>query len=205
MPDDAPQQLVGNADMGNVQVGHRGMAEALAAHDAEWKERHALSLAKAQEVKDARERGTNEVAEEVPYPKENEPVSVMQITERLIGEQLINLKRSPTDWEVNTVTFQNTQPTLLTGRRPLRETVLLFNGSANVTIAVTANNTATTKNFVLASGAAVAIDTEGPVWGTAVAGTTVVVMETFYDVRKMAAVVEEIARRLSPTVTQQVS
>lgn len=202
---DQPDRVIGNDAMGNVQVGHRGMAEALAADAAMWAERHALSLAKAQETKAARDRGTNDVAEEIPAPKDPQPISVMEITERLVGEQLINLKRQPTDWEPTTVTFQSANPQLLTGRRPLRDTVAIFNASANVVISVTAAGSGTNKNFTLAPGASFELDDEGPVWGTAVAGTTVVVVETFYDVRKMAAVVEEIASRLSTKVTQQVS
>jgi hypothetical protein len=201
----ADDKVIGAAQMGNVQVGHAGMAEALAAEAEMWARRNEVAIAKAAEAKAARDRGTNEVAEEVPYPKDKEPISAMEITNRLIGEQLVNLKRSPTDHVIRTVTFPTTAPQLLAGRRVLRETIIFFAASATVTIGVTQQSVgvgADTFTIGTTGTTVVSLDTEGPFWGTAVADTTISIIETFWDIQKVADVVEEIAHRLSGKIQQ---
>lgn len=213
MADDRAPTLVGPAEMGNTQVGKTGMAEAQAADAARWARLNNEAIEQAAKARQALTDGTSSTAEEVAIPKpgqpgnkDRQPITTMEITDRLIAEQLVNLKRSATDWVVNTVTFESsTVAQQLAGRRPLRDTVLIFNASATTTIGNARNSLVNTTNLGLASGASLAIETEGPVWATATQGTTVVVLESFWDIRKIADVVEEIRARLSTTVQQQVS
>ena len=108
------------------------------------------------------------------------------------AHMLMRVKRKPTDWDPTTWTFDGLRPIQVLGIRVGRETVLFFNGSADVLFARKEGECRATsnKNFVLKLNNTLAIDTEGEFWANAAQGTTINMIETWYDLPSI-----ELARR----------
>lgn len=104
------------------------------------------------------------------------------------AEMLLKNNREATDCKPLTITFDG-ENYFQIGRWPGRKTIMFFNGSANVTIANTVagvTNTASNENWTLEQGNSASIDTEAPFWLMATSGTTVSIIQTYYDLDAMA-------------------
>ena len=205
--------IVGPAQMGNADVGNPNMAAAIQADQERWAAILATAEAKVSDAAQAVLDGTNDKGEDPGVPKPAKVLTVEEITERLIAQDLINLKRQPTDHRFATLTFaDSTTPRQIVGRRVLRDTVVLFGGSAAVTLYVSRDDVgqAGAQITLGASGNAnsvITLEDEAPIWGLAAsAGVTIEIIETFYDPRRYAAAVAEIANAIrTGRIKQQVS
>jgi hypothetical protein len=108
--------------------------------------------------------------------------------ETIEAEALLRADRSPSDWDPLTVLFDGKTNQQLAGIQIGRETIMLFNGTGNILLAKSESGLAanSNKNFTLYEGASCSIDTEGELWGFAVAGAQVSVVSTFYDLDQLA-------------------
>ena len=112
------------------------------------------------------------------------------------AETLLHIKREATDWKPITYTFDGKNPQQV-ARLIGRQTISFFNGSANVTIAnnqTGVTNPSSNENFILTTGNSASIDTEGGFWLMAVAGTTISVVQTYYDLDAIALTKRRIKR-----------
>lgn len=110
------------------------------------------------------------------------------------AHMLMRAKRKPTDWRALTWTFDGFRPAMILGIRVGRESVLFFNGSGQVLFArkerdCSANSN---ENFVLNINNTLALETEGEFWATADAGTTLNVVETWYDLPSIELAAKKI-------------
>lgn len=136
-----------------------------------------------------------------------EKVNPPNIT-RLRAEQLLDIKRSPTDWACKHVTLLEI-PQQLVGYRPGRKSVVITNCSANVLIGSSrldlleneagtgpiTNKYITVYSSGSSESASVSIETEGPIWANAALGTTCEIFENFWDMNREQNA-ETIAKRL---------
>ncbi len=110
--------------------------------------------------------------------------------EKTQAEQLTSIKRSPTDWAPRTLTALDTVPIQLTKPRVGRKTLMIFNGSAAVTLARTYTDlvSPTSTAFItLNAGNSLSIETEGGFWWKpSAAGMTISYIETFWDDERIA-------------------
>jgi hypothetical protein len=106
--------------------------------------------------------------------------------EILAAEMLLKADREATDWKILTVTFDGQNPQQI-GRMVGRVTILFFNGTENVTIARTVNGLSanSNENWTLATGASASVDTEGEFYLTAIVGTQLSIVQTFWDLEAM--------------------
>lgn len=130
----------------------------------------------------------NQIVEEINIQElpEIHRIPFEEDVEILAAEMLLTAKRSPTDWKPITYTFDGKNPQQV-GRMVGRKTIVFFNASATVTIGRTVNSlgTGSNENFTVPSGNSASIDTEGEFWMTAVSGTTISVLQTFWDLEAM--------------------
>ena len=159
-------------------------------------------VAEAQRLEARTAAAESRIAQAVPEPAEaveadhderHRPPTPEEIAGRIIVERLVDLKRSATDWAPRTVTFSG-KPMLLCGRRTLRDSVTIFNGSATVTLAGTQVDLEqdTDRVMTLSANQSVTVEIEGPVWANAAAGTTLQLFEAYYDTRKVGEAVADI-------------
>lgn len=101
------------------------------------------------------------------------------------AELLLKAKREPTDCKPMTYILDGTNPQQI-GRLVGRKTITFFNGSANVTIANQISGLTSNENWTLTAGDSASLDTEAEFYITAAAGTAVSIVQTYYDLDKMA-------------------
>jgi hypothetical protein len=118
---------------------------------------------------------------------------------------LINLKRSPNDWEPLSLTVLGDGVLGANGTQqvcpyePGRNSVTIFNGSATLNLARTkidAYNAEISRMVPLAAGNSITLSTEGPVWVNATIGTTFSVIKTFWNKLAIADAAEDIPEKV---------
>jgi len=196
--------------MANVEVGNPTMRAAIEEADAYWRGISEEAIAKAEAARKALQSGTSTEEQQAPQPAVDAPappvLTLSDIFAQTLREQLITLKRSATDVEPRIVTFATTHPQQIAGRRPLRDRIVMYNGSANVTWSNTHQHLTENADALglIVAGDVLTLECEGPVYGTAAVGTTLQVFETYWDPRRIEDAVAHIIRRLAAKITQQV-
>ena len=196
MSNNAP--LIGADQMANSSPP--SMSDLIAQEDAKWRRLAADAEERAKQAKEVADRGSSgpEAAEahDIEPPQPIGP-SIAELVRRLAAEQLINLKRSPGLWLPQTVTFTGV-PVQIVGPRPFRKSIGFAFGSAAVTLGVSLEDVteANARTISLPSSQSLTMDTEGPVWGTAASGTTLVVIETIWSMQAYGAAVADIAQAI---------
>lgn len=206
---------LGPAEMANVEVGNPNMRAALEEADAYWRGINEEAIAKAEAARKALQSGTSTEEQQAPQADPTAAPSP-QVTEKdiflqVLREQLLTLKRSATDAEPRIATLVATnKPQQIAGRRPLRDTIVIYNCSASINWSNTKQhleeNADAYNQILVVSGSSgvLTLDTEGPVFAYGTAGTTIEILETFWDPRRIEEAVLHIYRRLSAKVSQQV-
>lgn len=173
--DPSASQLAPSMAPGRMAERIRAEAERLAAR-AEASEQRSKEAA-AQSL----DRGLPSDAELRPKPR---PAT---LGERIAAENLLSLRREATDWDARTMTLSGGNDQAA-GRRAFRSRVSLANPSANITVAssIQALQGDGTRVLTLVAGATFVLESEGPVFVSGPAGTTVDILETYYDGAKLA-------------------
>lgn len=107
---------------------------------------------------------------------------------------MVDLKRSPSDWEPRTVTILDQQFQQVVPYQRGRDSITIYNGSANLTLSrnqVNLTNGDQTHVIPVLQGASLTLKTEGPIWVTGVLGTTFNVIITYWDRIKMGDAAED--------------
>jgi len=144
-----------------------------------------------------------EIKDDLAHPEKTPPPT---LAERIAAEQLLTLKRSPTDWEPRQVTIGGQEATQVCGRRVFRDTVVVFGASAAVTLwrSVDDATGGGTRGIPLATGASVSLDTEGPIYATGTIGTTLDVIETYWAPDALVEATKLLVRAMARGDVQEV-
>lgn len=121
--------------------------------------------------------------------------------ETVEAEWLFEANRKPTNWRPMTWTLSINQPTQVLGIRPGRATVMFFNGTnriwfardeTSVRFSTVTNQPVGNEVCSLYPGSSLAVDVESEWWAAAQDGTTVEMIETWYDLDAIALARQKI-------------
>ncbi|MHB1472483.1 MAG: hypothetical protein ACYCV4_02470 [Dermatophilaceae bacterium] len=148
----------------------------------------------------ATEAEKRQAAARKPIEVPDEPVHKAPkatLAERIAAELLISLKRQPTDYAVSSLTASGAVDQVA-GRRVLRDTLSIFNGSASIVVGRNAVDVAndTGRVMTIAAGGTLEVDAEAPLFIKAAAGTTFQTLETWYDIDGMLEAIHLLAREI---------
>lgn len=104
-----------------------------------------------------------------------------------LAQRLAELKRSPTDWDPQTVTIIDSTAQQIAPYRAWRQSICLFGATANLQISNRQNPKPAKCITLIATSGVIEMETEGPFWvigGTS--GTTLEVIETFYNTSRLS-------------------
>lgn len=108
------------------------------------------------------------------------------------AQRLAELKRSPTDWDPQTITILDAVAQQIVPYRAWRQSIALFAASANLQISNRQGPKPAKCVTLIATSGVIEMETEGPFWvigGTP--GTTLQVIETFYDIPRLSNAQDE--------------